>query len=95
MCYSCIYYRDVNEICGNYGNTYEVMEMGDEIIRLFVSLLSLLWFATKFCSMFPGISFVSYFLLSHTPPKIRATHFLSAFKEELQNTLVLFYVHVP
>lgn len=47
MYYCHLYYRYLNEICGDYGNVCEVMETGDEIMRLFVSLLSLLWFTTN------------------------------------------------
>lgn len=96
MCYCRIYYRYINEICGDYGNACEVMEIGGEIMRLFVSLLSLLWFTTKFYNMFPGTSFLSYFLPSYTPPKFRATYsYVLALKEWLQNKPVHGYVHVP
>lgn len=47
MYYCRICYRYLNEICGDYRNVCEVMEIGDEIIRLFVPLLSLLWFTTN------------------------------------------------
>lgn len=89
MYYSSIYYRDVSEICDDYRNAYEVIEIGDEMMRLFVSLLSLLWLATKFCSVFPGISFVSYFLLSHTPLKIRATFSLAILRRVAKGTHAL------
>lgn len=46
MYYCHIYYRYLDEICSDYGNACEVMEIGDEIMRLFVPLLSLLWFTT-------------------------------------------------
>lgn len=36
-----------NKICGDYGNACEVMEIRDEIMRLFVPLLLLLWFTTN------------------------------------------------
>lgn len=45
--YCCICCRHLNEICGDNGNACEVIEMGDEIVRLFVSLLSLLQFTTN------------------------------------------------
>lgn len=47
MHYCRIYYRQLNEICGDYGNVCEVIEIGVEIMRLFVPLLSLLWFTTN------------------------------------------------
>lgn len=47
MYYCHIYYRYLNEICSDYGNACKVMEIGDEIMRLFVPLLSLLWFTTN------------------------------------------------
>jgi len=47
MYYCRICYRYLNEICDDYGNACEVMEIGDEIMRLFVPLLSLLWFTTN------------------------------------------------
>lgn len=96
MYYCHICYRYINEICGDYGNACEVIEIGDEIMRLFMFLLSVLWFTTKFYNMFLGTSFLSYFLPSHTPPKFRATfsHVL-ALKERLQNKPVHGYVHIP
>lgn len=42
MYYCCICCRYLNEICGDYRNAYEVMETGDEIMRLFMLPLSLL-----------------------------------------------------
>lgn len=47
MYYCCIYCRHLNEICGDYRNACEVIEIGDEILRLFVPLLSLLQFTTN------------------------------------------------
>lgn len=44
--YCCVYYRYRDEIHGDYA--CEVMGIGDEIMRLFMPLLSLLWFTTDF-----------------------------------------------
>lgn len=47
MYYCRIYYGYLNEICGDHGNACEVMEIGDEIMRLFVPLPSFLWSTTN------------------------------------------------